>query len=443
MDKKFEKKASEAVFTFTAQAEEWTSAQKKEFHKLAAKLNVPGFRKGHVPDAIAKGRINPAEVLHEAMFTLVNKAYAEAIKEEKITPFAQPQLNVSKISETELECTVTVALPPSVKLGEYKGFGIEKEAVSVSDEELGAEIQKKLAEHATMIVKEGAAAMGDSVIIDFKGYIDDIPFDGGEAKAYELKLGSNAFIPGFEEKLVGIQAEEERTIDVTFPENYVENLAGKAAKFVVKCHDVKQTVLPELNDEFVDELEIENVKTVDAYKAKLSADLTASKEKAASTRQLDAIVNKAIENAEVSIADSIVTEEAKTQIDSIRKQVESNGLKFEDYLKINGIDEAKLLADKKAEAEHNIKGMLVIEEICRKENIVVDSKALNDKYESLAKMYNMKLEDVRKALEPNKNDLLRNLKNELFSKFMLANNVLSAPVEAPEETPAAEPATEE
>ena len=272
------------------------------------------------------------------------------------------------------------------------------------------------------MVKEDEAKLGDTVIIDFKGFVDDVPFDGGEAKAYELKLGSNSFIPGFEDQLVGIKAGESRSINVQVPENYVEQLAGKAARFDIKCHDVKETVLPELNDEFVEELEIADVKTVDAYKNKLEKDILARKETAANNKRLDAIVAKIIDNATVEIADSLVEEEAKAQIENVRKQVEANGLKFEDYLKINNSDLEKFTADKKVEAANNIKGMLVIEQICREEKIEVDSKALNDKYEELAAMYNMKVEDVRKALEPNKNEVLRNLKNELFTKFILANN---------------------
>ena len=422
MEKIIDKKASEVIITFKTSGEEWNSAQMKEFNKLRAKLKVPGFRPGHVPDGLAKQKINPAEVIHEAMFALVNKAYAEVLESEKLMVIAEPKLTVNNVSKTELECVVTVALPPVVTLGEYKGIKVEKEAVSVTEEDIKAEIEKQLSSHATLMVKEEAAKLGDTVIIDFKGFVDDVPFDGGEAKAYELKLGSNSFIPGFEDQLVGITAGESRSINVQFPENYVEQLAGKAARFDIKCHDVKETVLPELNDEFVEELELADIKTVDAYKAKLEKDILASKEAASNNKRLDTIVAKIIDNATVEIADTLVEDEAKAQVENVRKQVESNGLKFEDYLKINNTDLEKFTADRKAEAANNIKGMLVIEQICRQEKIEVDAKALNDKYEELAAMYNMKVEDVRKALEPNKNEVLRNLKNELFTKFILANN---------------------
>lgn len=422
MEKKIEKKASEVIMTFSTNGDEWKAAQQKEFNKLAAKLKVPGFRNGHVPAQIAKQRINPAEVLHEALYTLVNKTYSEVLKEEKLTVIAEPKLTVNKVSPEELECVVVVALPPVVTLGEYKGIKVEREEVKVTDEDVNAAVNDDLNKHATLFSKDGEAVLGDTVTIDFKGYIDDVPFEGGEAKGYDLKLGSNSFVPGFEDQLVGVKAEEEKTILIKFPENYVESLAGKDAKFVVKCHEVKETVLPELNDEFVDELEIKDVKTVDEYKAHVQKRLLADKERAANNNRLNKIVEIIVDNAHVEIADSLLDDEAKAQIDSIKKQVEQNGLKFEDYLKINNVDLEKLTADKKVEAAKNIKGMLVIQEICNKENIIVDSKALNEKYEELAKMYNMKIEDVKKALEPNKDDVLRNLKNELFTKFVLANN---------------------
>lgn len=422
MENKIEKNGSQVVITFICNGDEWKNAQNKQFNKLSAKLKVPGFRPGHIPASIAKQRINPAEILNEALFAVVNKEYSKIINDEKFTVIAEPKLSLTKIDENELECSVTIALPPVITLGEYKNIHIERENVEVTEEDLTKEIQKELSNHASLIIKEDSASIGDTVIIDFKGYVDDIPFDGGEAKGYELKLGSNSFIPGFEDQLVGIKAGEEKEITVTFPTNYVEQLAGKEAKFAIKCHDVKTTLLPELNDEFISELELKDIANVDQYKEKLTNDIRARKEKEADNKHLNKIIEQCVDNATVDISDLLLEEEAKAQIDGIKKQVESNGLKFEDYLKINNIDEEKFFADKKLEAAHNIKGMLVIEEICRQENIIVDSKILNEKYEELAKMYNMKVEDVRKALEPNKNEVLKNLKNDLFTKFILANN---------------------
>ncbi len=422
MEKKIEKKVSEVVITLSANGEEWASAQKKEFNKLAAKLNVPGFRKGHVPANIAQQRINKNQLIHDALYDMVNKEYVKIVNEEKIQGITDPQLMVNKADENEFEVEITVVLRPVVTLGEYKGIKVEKEEVNVTEEEVNGALTKELEKEATLVLKDDAAEIGDTVTIDFKGFIDDVPFEGGEAKSYDLKLGSNSFIPGFEDKLVGIKSDESRTIEVKFPDNYVESLAGKDAKFEVLCHEVKKTVLPELNDEFVKDLKLDNVESVDSYREKVKKDLLSQKQRAADNNHLNAIVDKIIESSTLDISDVIVAEEANAQIKSIKDQVEKNGLKFEDYLKINNITIEKLFEDKKVEALKNLKGMLVIQEICQKEKIVVDSKAYNDKVEELAKLYNMKIEDVRTALEPNKNEVLNNLKNELFSKFILANN---------------------
>lgn len=422
MEKKIERKPAEAIITFVADKDEWTKAQNKEFNKLKSKLKVDGFRVGNVPDNIAKRHINPSDVKHEALMNLINAAYREVMEQEKFNPIAQPALSITKLTDSELEAFVTVALAPVVTLGEYKGIKVAKKAVRITEKEIDEEIEKLRNQQATMEIKDGEAASGDTVIIDFKGYVNDIPFDGGEAKNYELKLGSNSFIPGFEDALIGIKAGEERTINVTFPANYVESLAGKDAKFVVKCHDVKQVVLPELNEEFIKELNYKDVNTIDELRAHVKEDLKNRKTQSNEQTRLNEILDKCVENAVVEISDSIVEDETAAQIDRVRKQVESNGLKFEDFLNVSGLTFEKYHDQIKAEALKSIKTSLVIDEICRKENIIVDSKALNDKYEEFAKTYSMKVEDIRKALEPQQNELLRQIRQELFTKFILANN---------------------
>ena len=412
-----------AKLTVEVSAEDFEKAVNTVYNRNKKSINIPGFRKGKAPRVMIEKMYGAGVFFEDAANLLINTEYPKAAQESELDIVSRPTIDIVQIEKGKsFIFTAEVAVKPEVTLGEYKGIHIEKKPVEVTEQDVETEINKQLNNHATLLVKEDVASLNDTVIIDFKGYIDDIPFDGGEAKGYELKLGSNAFIPGFEDQLVGIKADEEREITVTFPTNYVENLAGKEAKFVVKCHEVKQTSLPTLDEEFVKELELENIETVDQYKEKVKADLLAKKQKDSDNARLNEIIEKIIDNATVEIAPSLLEDEAKAQIDNMKKQVESNGLKFEDYLKINNIDNEKLLADKKIEAEHNIKGMLVIEEVCRKENIVVDSKALNDKYEELAKMYNMKVEDVRKALEPNQNEVLKNLRNEMFTKFVLANN---------------------
>lgn len=411
-----------AELVITCSGEEWKKAQNKEFNKRRASLEVKGFRKGNVPADMANKYINKAEVINDALIELVNKAYVEAVNENNLQVFSEPKLDVIKVSEDEFEVKVTFALPPKVTLGEYKGIKVEKGVANVSEAEIDAHIESLKTQHATMMVKEGEANINDTVIIDFKGYVDNVAFDGGEAKGYELKLGSNSFVPGFEEQLVGIKANEDRTVNIKFPENYVADLKGKDARFEVHCSDVKETVLPEINEEFFEELHIEGVNSVETLKEHAKKTLLERKTREVENEYLNTIINKIIDNSSVAIDNSFVEAEANAQIDSMKKQVESNGLKFEDFLSINNQSMEQLVELKKEEASRNIKAMLVIEEICRNENIVVTKEVLDEKFAEIATQYNMSKEDVEKALGNNIEQFARNLRNSLFNEFILKNN---------------------
>lgn len=423
MEKKVENKENkEIVIRFETKGEEWKKAQDKEFKKLADQLKVDGFRQGHVPENIAKSRINQAEVMHEALFQLVNKEFVKVVDEEKLTVFSRPLLNVEKISADEMVATVSFALPPQVELGEYKGLKIAKEEVKVTEKDVEAFIENLQKEHTTLVVKEGEAKEGDTVLIDFKGYVDDTPFEGGEAKGYSLKLGSHAFIPGFEEALVGIKAGESREINVKFPDNYVENLAGKEAKFEVSCSDVKEAVVPEVNEDFVKELEIKDVETVDSLKKHAEQEVLKRNEQQAKSKYLDKLLDTIVEASKVTIGSQIIEEEAKANIDNMKKQVEKNGLQFSDYLRINNLDEEKLLEERKKEAEKNLKVLLVVEEICKRENIAVTDELLEKEYENLGALYGMEVEKIKDALEPQKDQFERQLRTRLFTEFLEKNN---------------------
>lgn len=411
-----------AELVISCSGEEWKKAQNKEFNKRRANLEVKGFRKGNVPADMANRYINRAEVINDALIELVNKAYGEAVEEHKLQVFSEPKLDVKKVSEEEFEVTVSFALPPKVTLGEYKGIKATKGEVKVTDKEIEAHIDSLRNQHATMNVKEGEAAVNDTVIIDFKGYVDDVAFDGGEAKGYELKLGSNSFVPGFEDQLVGIKANEDRVVNIKFPENYVADLKGKDARFEVHCSDVKETVLPEINEEFFEELHIEGVNSVETLNDHARKTLVERKTREVENEYLNTIINKIIDNATVAVGDTLVEAEANAQIDSMKKQVESNGLKFDDFLSINNQTMEQLVEMKKEEAARNIKAMLVIEEICRAENIFVTKEVLDAKFEEIAKQYNMSKEDVEKALGNNIEQFARNLRNSLFNEFILKNN---------------------
>lgn len=422
MEKKIEKNELDIVVTVTVNGDEWKKAQNKEFNKRASKVVIKGFRPGKAPAHLIKASINQGDVINDAIFTVVNKAYQEAIDENKFYVFTQPKLNVTKVNADELEATVSFCLPPEITLGEYKKLGIAKEEAVVTDDDVNAYLENLRKEHAVMQVKEDAAALGDSVVIDFKGYINDEAFEGGEAKGYELELGSNMFIPGFEDQLVGIKAGEARTVNVKFPENYVEELKGKDARFEVTCSDVKVKILPELNDEFAEELELTEVTTLDQLKEYGKKQLLSQKEQQVANKQIEDIVNKAVDNASVKLPTAIVEEEAAAMLAQMKKQIEDAGLKYEDYIAINKLDEATLQAQRLDEARKNLKSMLVVEKIIALEKLEVTPEMVEAKYAELASQYGMKVEDVKKALEPNKAQFEKQIRNSLFTEFMLANN---------------------
>ena len=251
----------------------WKGAQDKAFNKLAENVTVDGFRKGKAPKNLVKDKIDPMKVMDEAINALLPKIYEEILTEDKIRPFARPAVDVTKVSDTELEVKFILVTAPEVKLGAYKGLEIGKKAVKVTKKDIEEALEGTLKENASLVLKEGEAAMGDIVVMDFAGRINGELFDGGSAQNHELELGSHQFIPGFEEQLVGHKAGETVNVDVTFPENYTEELKGKPATFECKIHEVKEKKLPELNDEFVKELKVEGIETVEAFRARKEEDL--------------------------------------------------------------------------------------------------------------------------------------------------------------------------
>lgn len=424
MEKRVERKENlEVVISVSVSGEEWTKVWKKEFNKRAAKVTVPGFRPGKAPANMVKARVNTVECLNEALITVANTALKETVDAEKMVIFSEPKLvSVDKISEEGAEFSLGFCLPPVVTLGQYKDLGIACEAVKATPKEVTAYINDLKAKQAVMQVKEGEAVKGDSVIIDFEGFLGDEAFEGGSANGYELELGSNSFVPGFEDQLVGIKAGEHRTVNVTFPTNYVEQLKGKEARFEVTCHDVKEKVLPELNEEFFEELKIADVKDEKSLKAYAKKQVLANKERNAKNAQVESIINTAVNNATVEIPSSMVEDEANAMLESIKKQVEDAGLSYEDYVAINGKKEEELVAERKAEATKNLKAMLVVEQIIATEGLEVTKERLEEEYKAIANQYSMELESVKNALKSNEAQFVNQLRNKIFTDFMLKNN---------------------
>ena len=423
MAEKFKKVAEGKVsFKTAAIKEDWKNAQEKAFHKLATKVKVDGFRPGKYPESMLRGKIDPNKIFDEAINQIRPLLYGKAIREADVQPYGQPAITVTKLSDEELEVEFTVSVMPSVKLGEYKGLTAKKEAPSVSDKEVEERIQNQLKGAATLEVVDREAKMGDTVVIDFEGYVDGKAFEGGKADNYALELGSHSFVPGFEEALVGVKTGEKKDVRITFPENYVKELASKDALFKCKVHEIKERKIPELNDEAVKDLGIAGVETVEALKEKNKADILAAKVNDAERAYFSAILDQIVAGAKIEIADEIVAGEAKEQEENMKKRIESQGLTFEQYLEITGEkieDFRKKLAD---DCRKNLTEFFVLQTIGRNEKLTATDEDVDAEIAKMAENYKMKPEEIKKAIEPQLDQLKSNITNRKIQEFILANN---------------------
>jgi trigger factor len=399
----------------------WKDAQEASTKKLCKEVQVDGFRKGNVPEAIAKRHINQGKMLDEAINSLLPSIYREIMEEEKIEPFAQPQVDVTKISDSNLEVKFVIVTAPEVELGEYKGLKIGKKEVKVSAKEVDEEIEKLLKENASLVLKEGASEMGDTVVFDFVGTVDGKAFDGGSAQNYSLELGSHQFIPGFEEQLVGVKAGEHKDVNVTFPEQYTPELAGKAAVFACDVHEVKAKKLPELNDEFVKELN-RGVETVEALKENTKKDIQARKEQESKREFLEKLYEKIASGSKVEIPEEMIKEQAANMKKDMEQRMAQSGLTLEQYLQFTGQKAEDFDAQLEKDAKKDITNYFLLEEVGKKENLELTDADVEFEYAKLAEQYKMKLEDVKKALEKQNAQFRHNLKMTRIEEFLIKEN---------------------
>ena len=399
----------------------WKDAQQAAFKKFAKDVQADGFRKGHVPDHIARRHIDPGKMLDEAINSLLPIIYKEIMEEEKIEPFAQPQVDVTKISDSNLEVKFVIVTAPEVALGDYKGLKIGKKEVKVSAKEVDEEIEKLLKDNASLVLKEGAAEMGDTVVFDFAGTVDGKAFDGGSAQNYSLELGSHQFIPGFEEQLVGTKAGEHKDVNVTFPEQYTPELAGKAAVFACDVHEVKSKKLPELNDEFVKELN-RGVETVEALKENTKKDIQARKEQESKREFLEKLYEKIASGSKVEIPEEMIKEQAANMKKDMEQRMAQSGLTLEQYLQFTGQKEEDFQAQLEKDAKKDITNYFILEEVGKKEGLELTDADVEFEYAKLAEQYSMKIDDVKKALEKQNAQFRHNLKMTRIEEFLIKEN---------------------
>lgn len=402
--------------------ESWKKAQDKAFNKLAQNVTVPGFRKGHAPLKLVKDRVDPMKVMDNAINDLLPGIYKEILTEEKLTPFDRPSVDVTKISDNELELKFIVVVAPEVELGAYKGLKVGKETVKVEDKDVDDAINSILKNSASLALKEGEAKLGDTVVMDFVGTIEGKPFDGGTANNYELELGSNTFIPGFEDQLVGVKSEEERDVNVTFPENYTPELKGKAATFHCTIHEIKEKKLPALDDEFVKEQKIPNVETVEAFKNHKKAELTAQKEKEAKGKYINALLEQIAKNSKIDVPEEAIVSQAESRKQELTEQMSKSNLSYEQYLTFVGQSDEEFTNNLKQQAKTSITNYLIIDEIAKKEDIAVSDADLEFEFAKLADQYHMSIDDVKKALSNQLDQFKDSVRNSRVEDLLFKEN---------------------
>ena len=413
---------SQVELILSFEGEEWKDANKKAFDKLAKEVEVPGFRKGHAPENLVRQKIDHARVINDAIDMLLQPAYETALDEEKIMPFARPNLEITKVTDDEMEAKISIIVAPEVELGQYKGLHVEKTAVEVTPEEIDAEIAKLASDNAELITKTGEAALGDTVVIDFVGYVDGKAFDGGAANNYSLELGSNSFIPGFEDQLVGMKENEEKDIQVKFPENYVPELKGKDATFHIVLHEVKEKKVPAIDADFVSELAYDGVETVDQLKTKVENDIRARKEQDAKNAYYEALVKLIRDGSKITIHPQIIHDEVEAMKENFANQVQQNGLTLEQYYQITGQTPEDVESKMAVDAEINIRSVLALEKIAEVENLHVTQEEVDFELAKIAQQYSMELEKVKEILKPQMSSFARDIQNRKISEFLLANN---------------------
>jgi trigger factor len=401
MSAKWEKQeGNQGVLTIEVDADTVNNGLDAAFKKVVKQVNVPGFRKGKMPRGMFEKRFGVESLYQDALDVILPEAYAKAIEETGIQPVDRPEIDVEQMEKgKELIFTATVTVKPEVKLGEYKGLEVEKMDTEVTSEDVENELKALQEKQAELAVKEeGAAENGDTVVIDFEGFVDGEAFEGGKAENYSLELGSNSFIPGFEEQLVGVEAGAEKEVEVTFPEEYhAAELAGKPAVFKTKVHEIKAKELPELDDEFAKDAD-EEVESLDQLKEKIQNRLVESKKNEADQTLRDTLVEKASENAEMDVPDAMVDTEVDRMMQEFEQRLQMQGMNLELYFQFSGQKEEDLRGQMKEDAAKRVRTNLTLEAIADAENLEVSDEEAEEEVTKLAEQYNMAADNIKQAL---------------------------------------------
>lgn len=394
------KEKSTGELVATVEGETWKSAQKKAFNKIKRNINIPGFRKGQAPVALIKKQVPVQNILMDAVEEIANQVLSESVEEHDLWLVARPTLSIDEINEEKVILKFICAVKPEVKLGEYKNLPVKKKATRVTQKEIDAEVERLRERYADMEIKEdGTVENGDTAVIDFEGFKDDVAFEGGKGEDYPLEIGSGSFIPGFEEQLIGMSKGESRDINVTFPENYgAADLAGQPAVFKVTVKDIKCKVLPEANDDLVKEAKIKDVETLEDYRAYMKKSLSENKERENEENFTNELLTKIVENAEVEIPDAMIDSETDQMVNEFKQRLSAQGFTLEQFAAVTGQDEEIIRGEMRKDAEKKVNVRLVLEAIAEAEDLTVSDEDIDAELQGIADQYGMPLEQVKQLI---------------------------------------------
>lgn len=401
MSAKWEKQeGNTGTLTVEVPVEVVNAGLEQAFKKVVKEINVPGFRKGKMPRQMFEKRFGVESLYQDALDFILPDAYANAVEEAGINPVDRPEIDIDTMEKNQpLVFTAKVTVKPEVQLGEYKGIEVTKQDTEVTDEEIENQLKENQERFAELAVKEDEAIVeGDTAVIDFEGFVDGEAFEGGAGTDYSLEIGSNSFIPGFEEQLVGVKAGEEKDVEVTFPEEYhAAELAGKSATFKVKVNEVKAKELPELDDEFAKEIDAE-VASLEELRTKMKETLAAEKQSASDAQLRDELVQKVAENATIDLPHAMIHTEMDRMMQDFEQRLTQQGMNLDLYYQFSGQDEQALRAQMHDDAETRVRVSLVLEAIAAAENMEVTAEDINKELEKMSGQFNMDAEQIKAAL---------------------------------------------
>ena len=393
-----EKNKNVKEITIKIEGKEWQDTLDKAFEKANKKVKIDGFRQGKAPKEVFIKKYGEESLFMDAADLVLQPAYQKMLDENKdVEIVAQPEVALKSISKDGVEFIFTITTKPEVKLGKYKKLGVKKEKVEVTKEEIESALNETLNRYAENVVKEGKVENGDIAIIDFEGFKDGVAFEGGKGENYSLTIGSNTFIPGFEDQIIGMSKDEEKDINVTFPEDYhSEDLKGQKVVFKVKVNEIKTTKIPELDKDFFEDLAMEGIDSKESLEKQLEENIKAHKEQHAEDHYIDELLKKGIENMEVDIPEAMINEELDRMIRQYEENLKMQGLTLEQIYQFTNSDEAALKDQMKEEAEKRVASRLLLEAIKVEEKIEIADDEAKKEAEELAKKYNMEKDEFLK-----------------------------------------------